>query len=111
VKRVLLIAALLTIPAFAADNANNTNKALPQDAQIKLLKAQRQLHQLQMQMSNLQRQYDDAVKQAKELQTEMGSDCAEAAKQSSVDLNKFTCDLDSLTFTPRPEEKKTAEKK
>lgn len=41
----------------------------------------------------------------------MGSDCAEAAKQSSVDLNKFTCDLDSLTFTPKTEEKKATEKK
>ena len=108
---MLLIAALLAIPAFAADNPATLNKPLPQDAQIKLLKAQRQLQQLQMQMSNLQRQYDDAVKQAKELQTQMGSDCAEAAKQSSVDLSKFTCDLDTLTFTPRPEEKKTAEKK
>ncbi len=110
-KRMLLIAALLAIPAFAADNPATPNKPLPQDAQIKLLKAQRQLQQLQMQMSNLQRQYDDAVKQFKELQGQMGSDCTAAMKDAKLDQDKFTCDLDSLTFAPRPEEKKTAEKK
>ena len=41
----------------------------------------------------------------------MGNDCAAAAKASNVDLSKFTCDLDTLTFAPRPEDKKAAEKK
>jgi hypothetical protein len=106
-----MIAILLALPALAADDSAKTNKPLPQDAQIKLLKAQRQFQQLQMQMSNLQRQYDQAVKDAKDLQTQMVNDCAAAAKESSVDLNKFTCDLDSLTFVPKAEEKKAEEKK
>jgi len=76
-----------------------------------LLKAQRQFQQTQLQMSNLQREFDQAVKSAKELQTEMANDCAAAAKQSSVDLSKFTCDVESLTFVPRAEEKKAEEKK
>src|SRR5919108_2237633 len=109
--KILMINILLALPALAADDTTKTSKPLPQDAQIKLLKAQRQFQQVQMQMSSLQRQYDQAMKDAKDLQTEMASDCAAAAKQSSVDLSKFTCDLDSLTFVPRAEDKKAEEKK
>jgi hypothetical protein len=111
VKKILFLTILLAFPALAVDDAAKANKSLPQDAQIKLLKAQRQFQQLQMQMSNLQRQYDQAVKNAKDLQTEMANDCTAAAKQSNVDLIKFTCDLDSLTFVPRTEDKKAEEKK
>jgi hypothetical protein len=111
VKKILLLTILLAFPALAVDDAPKANKALPQDAQIKLLKTQRQFQQLQMQMSNLQRQYDQAVKDAKDLQTEMANDCTAAAKQSNVDLSKFTCDLDSLTFVARAEDKKAEEKK
>jgi flagella basal body P-ring formation protein FlgA len=112
VNKIIMITLLLALPALAAaDDTAKTNKPLPQDAQIKLLKAQRQFQQLQMQMSNLQRQYDQAVKDAKDLQTEMANDCTAAAKAANVDLGKFTCDLDSLTFVPRAEDKKAEEKK
>jgi hypothetical protein len=111
VKKILLVTILLALPALAADDAPKANKPLPQDAQIKLLKAQRQFQQIQMQMSNLQRQYDQAMKDAKDLQTQMANDCTAAAKESNADLNKFTCDLDSLTFVPKGEEKKVEEKK
>jgi hypothetical protein len=47
------------------------------------------------------------VKQSSDLQTEMNSDCAAAAKAVNVDLTKFTCNLDSLTFVARPEPKTT----
>ena len=110
-KKLLLVTILLVLPALAADDAAKANKPLPQDSQIKLLRAQRQFQQLQMQMSNLQRQYDQAVKDAKDLQTEMANDCTASAKEANVDLTKFTCDLDTLTFVPRAEEKKPAEKK
>ncbi len=110
-KKILLVTLLLAFPALAADDAAKANKPLPQDSQIKLLKAQRQFQQLQMQMSNLQRQFDQAVKDGKDLQTQMANDCTAAAKESNVDLNKFTCDLDSLTFVPKAEEKKAEEKK
>ncbi len=110
-KKILFVTILLAFPALAADDAPKANKPLPQDAQIKLLKAQRQFQQIQMQMSNLQRQYDQAVKDAKDLQTEMANECSAAAKASNVDLGKFTCDLDTLTFVPRAEEKKAEEKK
>ena len=96
-KKILLVTILLAFPALAADDALKANKPLPQDAQIKLLKAQRQ--------------YDQAVKEAKDLQTEMANECSAAAKASNVDLGKFTCDLDTLTFVPRAEEKKAEEKK
>ena len=106
-KKVILATLLLAIPALAAD----ANKPLPQETQIKLLKAQRQMQEIRSQMSDLQRQYDQAVKNAKDLQAQMGNDCAAAAKEANVDLSKFTCDLDTLTFAPRPEDKKVAEKK
>src|ERR1700758_3270326 len=105
-KKILFVTILLVLPALAADETGKANKPLPQDSQIKLLKAQRQFQQLQMQVSSLQRQYEQAVKDARDLQSQMASDCASAAKQSNVDLSKFTCDLDTLSFVPRAEEKK-----
>lgn len=89
-----------------SDDAGKANNPLPQDAQIKLLKAQRQFQPVQMQMSNMQRQYDQAMKDAKDLQTEMANDCAAAAKQANVDLGKFTCDLDSWRLSPEPKTRK-----
>jgi hypothetical protein len=41
----------------------------------------------------------------------MAGDCAAAAKEANVDLSKFTCDLESLTFVTRAEEKKAEDKK
>lgn len=109
-KKIALALILVALPVIAQEAAK-PNKPLPQESQIKLLKAQRQLQQIQLQITNLQRQYDQAVKDARDLQSEMSNDCTEAAKQSNVDLSKFTCDLDSLTFAPRPEDKKPEAKK
>jgi len=103
-KKLFLIAILFTIPALA--QSSSENKPLPQDTQIKLLKAQRQLEQIQLKVDDLERQYKEALKQANDLKIEMNDDCTAAAKQSNVDLTKFTCDLDSLTFAPRPELRK-----
>ena len=89
---------LLAIPVLAADD----NKPLPQDTQVNILKATRQLQQIQMQMSDLQQQ-------ARQLQIYMENECVAAAKASNVDLTKFNCDVDKLTFVPKPEKK--AEKK
>lgn len=99
-KKLMLITLMLAIPALA--QSNSADKPLPQDTQIKLLKAQRQLHDLQAQMNDLQHQYKDVVKQSNDLQTEMNDDCGAAAKAANVDLTKYTCNLDSLTFTARP---------
>jgi hypothetical protein len=109
-KKIALALILVALPVIAQEAAK-PNKPLPQESQIKLLKAQRQLQQIQLQITNLQRQYDQAVKDARDLQSEMSNDCSEAAKQSNVDLSKFTCDLDSLTFAPRSEDKKPEAKK
>lgn len=89
---------MLAIPVFASDD----NKPLPQDTQVKMLKATRQLQQIQMQVSDLQQQ-------ARQLQVYMENECVAAAKASNVDLAKFNCDVDKLTFVPKPV--KTAEKK
>jgi peptidoglycan hydrolase CwlO-like protein len=110
-KKMLLIAVLLGVPAFAqtapaASGSASANKPLPQETQIKMLKAERDLQKLQLQINDLQQKYQETVKQAQALQREMGDECAAAAKEASVDLTKFTCDVDSLTFAPRPEPKK-----
>lgn len=97
-KKILLGVILLAMPVLAADD----NKPLPEDSQIKILKAVRELQTLQMQMSDLQRQ-------ARQLQVFMETECVNAAKASNVDLTKFNCDVDKLTFVPKPV--KTAEKK
>jgi hypothetical protein len=109
-KTIALAFILVGLPVVGQEAAK-TQKPLPQDSQIKLLKTQRQLQQIQIQINNLQRQYDQAVKDARDLQSQMSSDCSEAAKQANVDLSKFTCDLDTLTFAPRAEEKKPEAKK
>jgi hypothetical protein len=55
VKKLVLATVLLALPALAADKPND-NKPLSQEIQIKVLKAERQIQQIQLQMSNLQRQ-------------------------------------------------------
>jgi len=101
VKKFVFGLMLLAIPVLAADD----NKPLPQDSQVKILKAVRQLQQIQMQMSDLQQQ-------ARQLQVYMENECVAAAKASNVDLAKFNCDVDKLTFVPKPEKKvEKAEKK
>lgn len=98
-KSLFLTSLFLLLPALqAADDP----KPLPKDTQISLLKAQRQIQQLQIQMADLQRQYDQATATIKQLQARMEADCAAAAKDANVDLAKFTCNLDTLAFTPKP---------
>jgi peptidoglycan hydrolase CwlO-like protein len=95
----IVLGALLLLPSvLAADDA----KPLPKDTQISLLKAQRQIQQLQIQIADLQRQYEQATNNIKQLQAQMETDCNAAAKEAKVDLSKFTCNLDTLTFTPKP---------
>jgi len=62
------------------------------------------LQDIQIQMTDLQRQ-------ARELQVAMENECVAAAKASNVDLAKFNCDVDKLTFVPKPEKKPEDTKK
>jgi hypothetical protein len=104
VKITALAALLLALPLVAADD----NKPFSPEMQIKLLKAQRQIQASQLQMADLQRQYEQAAALIKQLQAEMEGDCATAAKAANVDLTKYTCDLDKLVFLPRPDKKEPA---
>ena len=99
-KRIILGVILLAIPVLGAQE----DKPLPQDSQLKILKAVRRLQEIQIQMSDLQRQ-------ARELQVTMENECVTAAKASNVDLTKFNCDVDKLTFVPKPEKKPEDTKK
>ena len=93
-KKFALALILLAIPVLAQEE----NKPLPQETQVKILKAVRQLQQIQIQMSELQQQ-------ARQLQVYIENECVAAAKASNVDLTKFNCDVDKLTFVPKPEKK------
>ncbi len=98
-KKALFATILLAaIPAMAADEP----KPLPQDSQVKMLKAQRDMQQLQLKIAGLQDQYKDAIKSAQALQAQMESECVIAAKSSGVDLTKYNCDVDKLTFVLKP---------
>jgi len=104
-KKALFASILLAaIPAMAADEP----KPMPQDSQVKMLKAQRDLQQLQIQVTNLQSQYNDAIKQAQELRAQMENECVVAAKTAGVDLTKYSCDVDRLTFVVKPDPKAAA---
>jgi hypothetical protein len=89
---------LLLSAVFGAGGA----KPLPKDDQINLLKVQRQIQHVQIQMADLQRQYEQAANTIKQLQTQMETECNAAAEEANVDLAKFTCDLDTLTFVAKP---------
>ena len=93
-KKLVLGVILLAIPVLGAQE----DKPLPQESQVKILKAVRTLQQIQMQMSDLQ-------SQARQLQIYMENECVTAAKASNVDLTKFNCDVDKLTFVPKPPKK------
>jgi hypothetical protein len=104
-KKALFATILLAaIPVMAADEP----KAMPQDSQVKMLKAQRDMQQLQIKMTGLQDQYKDALNTAKQLQMEMENECVIAAKTAGVDLTKYNCDIDKLTFVLKPEPKAAA---
>ena len=96
-SKVLLATVVFLLPAFPAEEP----KPLPKDTQLSLLKAERQLKQLQTQLVELHRQFDQAQNAVRQLQVQMEADCVTAAKAASVDLTKFSCDLDTLTFAPR----------
>jgi hypothetical protein len=100
-KSLLLAGILLATPALAADG----NMPFSPDRQIKFLKIQRQIQQLQLHMADLQRQYEQAAGTIKQLQEEQESECTAAAKASNVDLTRYNCDLDELKFVPKPARK------
>ena len=106
-------ALLGTLFLAAAPLMAQESKPLSADAQIKLLKAERQVQQVRIQMADLQRQFDQATFTVKQLQAQMEADCAAAAAESKVDLTKYACDVDKLAFVPKPAEspKPPAEKK
>ncbi len=100
-KKIVLAIMLLASTALAADDS----KSFSSDTQIKLLKVQRQIQQLQIQIADLQRQFDQATNNIKHLQAQLESECSTAAKALNVDLSKYNCDLDQLTFVPKSEKK------
>ena len=105
-KKVFFAAILIAIPVLAADDA----KPLPQEVQIKLLKEQRSITSLQIQMAQLQAQYDQDQKALKQATTDLLADCSSATKAANLDPEKFTCDLNAMTIVAKPEPKAEAKK-
>jgi hypothetical protein len=97
-KKVLFAAILIAIPVVAADDA----KPLPQDVQVKMLKEQRTANFLQLQMAQLQAQYDQDSKQLKQVTSDLVNDCTAATKTANLDPEKYTCDLDAMTIVVKP---------
>src|SRR5260370_1124645 len=97
VKTLTLAAFMLATVTLSAQDG----KPFSPDTQIKFLKSQRQIQQVQIQMADLQRQFDQLANSVKLLQTQMESDCVAAAAEAKVDLTKFTCDVDKLAFVPK----------
>ena len=105
-KNLLLVSMLVAIPLMAADD----NKPLPQDSQIKMLKAEREIQAEQAKMTELQKEFDTLKKNLKDLQTYMENECSAAAKKENVDLTKYSCDVDKLAFVPKTAVKKDDKK-
>jgi len=66
VKKLILAAVLLAIPVMAADD-----KPLPQDSQVKMLKAEREIQAEQAKIADLQKQFETLKANLKQLQTYM----------------------------------------
>jgi hypothetical protein len=107
VKKLLLVTVLLAIPVMAADD----EKPLPQDSQVKMLKAEREIQAEQAKMADLQKQFDLLKANLKTLQTYMENECSAAAKKENVDLTKYSCDVDKLTFVLKPPPEKKGDAK
>jgi septal ring factor EnvC (AmiA/AmiB activator) len=97
VKRLLLVSMLVAMPLMAADDS----KPLPQDSQVKMLKAEREIQAEQAKMTELQKEFDTLKKNLKDLQTYMENECVAAAKKENIDLKKYSCDVDKLAFVPK----------
>jgi septal ring factor EnvC (AmiA/AmiB activator) len=106
VKKLLLVSVLVAIPVMAADDS----KPLPQESQVKMLKAEREIQAEQAKMTELQKEFDTLKKNLKDLQTYMENECTAAAKKENVDLKKYSCDVDKLAFVPKTDAKKDEKK-
>jgi molecular chaperone GrpE (heat shock protein) len=98
---------LLAIPAMATDE----DKPLPQESQVKMLKAQREIQAEQARMADLQKQFDTMQENLKKLHAYMENECTAAAKKENVDLTKYNCDVDTLKFVPKLPAQKKDDKK
>jgi septal ring factor EnvC (AmiA/AmiB activator) len=105
VKKLFLVTILFATPLLGADE-----KPLPQENQVKMLKAQREIQAEQAKMGEMQKEYEVLQKNLKELRTFMENECVAAAKKENVDLTKYSCDVDKLTFVLKTD-KKEADKK
>lgn len=97
-KKLIFAALLIAIPVLAAEDP----KPLPPEAQIKLLKTQRSMQSLQMEMTQLQLQFDKDTAAMKQFQADLLSDCTAATKAANLDPEKFTCDLNAMTIVAKP---------
>jgi hypothetical protein len=61
-------------------------------------------------MADLQKEFDTLRKNLKELRTYMENECIAAAKKENVDLKKYSCDVDKLSFALKTD-KKDADKR
>jgi hypothetical protein len=100
-KKFMFAAILVAIPVLAADDA----KPIPQDVQVKMLKEQRTMRSLELQMAQLQAQFQQDQSVLKQVTADLVTDCAGATKAANLDPEKFTCDLDAMTIVPKPEQK------
>ena len=99
-KKLILITILFATPLLGADD-----KPLPEENQVTMLKAQREIQAEQAKMAEMQKQYEVLQKNLKELRTFMENECVAAAKKANVDLTKYSCDVDKLTFVLKADKK------
>ncbi|HVN84269.1 MAG TPA: hypothetical protein VMW17_05430 [Candidatus Binatia bacterium] len=97
-KTCLLAILLIAAPVLAIDDSI----PFTQETQLKLLKTLRQFQDQQLKIKDLQRQFDQASLVVRQIQDQLEADCAAAAKDAKVDLTKYNCDLDKLSFVPKP---------
>ena len=109
-KKLLLATMLFAIPVVAPAMAVADDKPLPQESQVKMLKAEREIQAEQAKIAELQKQFETLKANLKTLQTYMQNECTAAAKKENVDLTKYSCDVDKLTFVPKPPPEKKGDK-
>lgn len=75
---------------------------LKPDVALDLVKAQKELYELLLQMKNIEAQYQATQRQFNEKQTALREKTSSALERSGIDKAKFDLNPETLVITPKP---------
>lgn len=104
-KALALIFALLCSAVTFADEPQ-PNLALNDAQRLRIREVEYQGEKVAIQIFQLQQQLAQVKQRGHELEQQLDAAIDEIAKQNGIDRRKFDFNIDTLTWTAKPEEKK-----